>query len=174
MDSSTKCFLRGCFPNIHLLLWPFLSFPTTYFQLPNGQLQVGYFVPSNSTWTKQILILFLSHPLTVFLPVSATSIIPGSQTTSIGVIFVSSVLAPVALFLVTMNSFFHASLDSPPKPHPFTHFSHHHYPLLDSITYLDHTNSRLTLSLVPAPFNIPIIFNLSFLKDFSRATLQAI
>ena len=105
----------------------------------------------------------------VLLPVSMTSTTPGLLTTNAEVIW-SLLFVPQEpfLFLVPMNSFFPVSLDSPPNPNHWLVF-HHHYK-----HYVPRSHQQLLYSfLSPCPFNIPIIFNLSFLKDSFRATLQA-
>lgn len=164
-----KRFLRGCFPNIHSLLWLFLHVPTLYFSCLKGQL---YFVPSNSTQTKQILIFFLAHPLTVFHLIRMTSIIPDSQTTNVGVISVPSFLAPVALSTHGSQDFILSCISRfSSHPQPIYSLFPSSLPSTWTCSLLDHTNSHLTLSSL-CLFNFPIIFNLSFLKDFSKASMQ--
>lgn len=83
-----------CLYHIIVSYISFSMFPHFIFHALKGS---SHFVPSNSTQTKQILIFFLAHPLTVFHLTRMTSIIPDSQTTNVGVISVPSFLAPVAL-----------------------------------------------------------------------------
>lgn len=61
ITESTKSGLNGgCFPSTPWLLWP-SQFSHNIFPIAKGQLQVAYFVPSNSAWTKQMLILSLCY-----------------------------------------------------------------------------------------------------------------